>query len=44
MAKPVVIFKGLASEGSDDMKKVFSVEDHVEIKRIGNELSRKKYL
>lgn len=39
MADPVVIFKGL-SEESDDMKKVFSVEDHVEIKRIGKEVSR----
>lgn len=31
-----MIFKGFASEENDDMKKVFSVEDHVEIKRIGN--------
>lgn len=39
MAECAVSFKGLASEESDDMEKVFCVEDHVEIKRIGNELS-----
>ena len=33
-------FKGLASEKSDDMKEVFCVEDHIEIKRIGNEVSK----
>lgn len=37
-------FKGLASEESDDMKKVFSVEDHVEIKIIGNEVSKVIFL
>lgn len=42
MADPVVIFKGLLSEESDDMKKVFSMEDHVKIKRIGKEVSRNK--
>lgn len=40
VADPVVIFKGLLSEESDDTKKVFSMEDHVEIKRIGKEVSR----
>lgn len=44
MAESVVSFKGLASEESDDMKKVFSVEDHVEIKRIGNEVSKVIFL
>lgn len=37
-------FKGIASEESDDMKKVFCVEDHVEIKRIGNEVSKVIFL
>ena len=44
MAESVVSFKGLASEESDDMKKVFSVEDHVEIKRIGNEVGKVIFL
>lgn len=37
-------FKGLASEESDYVKKVFSVEDHVEIKRIENEVSKVIFL
>lgn len=44
MAESAVSFKGLASEESDDMKKVFYVEDHVEIKRIGNEVSKAIFL
>lgn len=44
MAESVVSFKGLASEESDDMKKVFCVEDHVEIKRIGSEVSKVIFL
>jgi len=39
-----VSFKGFASEESDDMKKIFSVEDHVEMKRIGNEVSKVVFL
>lgn len=44
MSESVVSFKGLASEENDDTKKVFSVEDHVEIKRIGNEVSKVIFL